>query len=116
MQRVLSADLLEARVILQVIVPVRQPQTVLGQVEHVLGRVLRVLVHLRGIGRGDADAIQIGDQHRDLGLFLHRLDAHKLVRERFEPLGLDRRLVDRALRDDDEPGVVAVQKLQPGEL
>ncbi len=41
-----------------------------------------------------------------------RVPSHPIA----HPPLVGKRFVDRSLRDDDEPGVIAVQELQPGEL
>ena len=82
---------------LEVVVAVRQAEARLVEIDDVLGRVLRVLVHVRLVGHVDADGVEVRDQCGNLLLVLERGDLREVRLERLEPQLLDLGLVHEAV-------------------
>ena len=68
--------------VVQIVVAVRQAEARLSEIDDVPGRVLVVLVHLRGKRRVDANPGEVRDRGGDVALALDRIDSGEFGGER----------------------------------
>ncbi len=91
---VFRAGVLQFRVIvLEVIVPIRQAEPALVELEDVTRRVACVLRDADIVGSRDIDLLKTSDDVRQLFLAAQRLDGHQVCFERVHADGFDSRLI-----------------------
>ena len=77
----------------QVVVAIGHAQPILAQIEHILARVLGILLHTRCIRRGDADPVEMSNQPGDCLFILERVDLGQLCFQRLQTQAFQGRFV-----------------------
>ena len=80
----------------EVVIAIRQAEAVLAEVEHISGRVVRILMNARGVGCADSDDVQMSDERRNFGLADERADSCEFRLQGFRAEGLRHSLVHEA--------------------
>jgi hypothetical protein len=93
---VFGPDLLQLGIGLQIVIAVRQPESVLPEIEHVLRGVARVLMNLWGVGRAHTNFIEMRNKCRDVPCAVQVMHTCQLGLQGFESERLQCRLVHEA--------------------